>query len=106
MLLNQDVDPKQPEETATYVGDWRRFLAAIGSVTIASSAWAVVGGDGMLAIAGSAIGPDLKQTSVTLSSGTAGQVYTLRNTVTLSDGQVRRRYGVLEVVDEATLLRT
>lgn len=106
MTLNQDVEPKQPEESKYYSGDWRRKLAAFPGVTITQSVWAAIGGDGALTIGSQAIDGTGTQTSALFSGGTAGVVYTIRNTVTLSDGQVWRGYGVLEIATEATLLRT
>lgn len=104
-LLNQDVEPLIVGESKTYNGDWRRVLAGIaGAPTITLSAWVVVAGGAGLTIVGSAINVDGDITSVTLQGATAGVVYTLRNTVTLSDSQVLYKYGVVEVVDESTIL--
>lgn len=106
MTLNQDVEPKQPAENKYYTGDWRKRLAHFPGVTISASVWDIVGGDGALVKSNEAIDGAGTQTSVLLGGGTAGQVYTLRNSVTLSDAQVWRGYGVLEIATEATLLRT
>ncbi len=106
MTLNQDVEPKQPEETKYYSGDWRKKLAGLPGVTITASAWAIIGGDGVLTVTSPAIDGTGTITSALFGGGTAGSVYTIRNTVTLSDGQVWRGYGTLEIAAEASLLRT
>jgi len=106
VLINQDVSPKQPEEKRRYGGDWRARLAYFPGVTITNSSWSLVSGsDGALTISGAAISSDGQQTSALFSNGTAGVVYTVKNTVTLSDGQVWYGYGVLEIATEAALLR-
>lgn len=106
MLVNQSVSPKQPGETRKYGGDWRPALAKYPGVTITASSWALVPGtDGALSLGAAAINPAGDQTTVLLSAGTAGTVYTLRNTVTLSDGQVLNGYGALEIATEDALLR-
>lgn len=105
-LLTQDVAPKQPTETVAYGGDWRLRLARFPAVIISQSTWAAVTTDGALVLSGGAIDSSGKQTSVLISGGTAGYVYTVKNTVTLSDGQVWHGYGVLEIATEAQLLRT
>lgn len=105
-MLNQDVEPKQPAEAKYYTGDWRKRLAAFPGVTIVASVWDVIGGDGALVKSNEAIDGTGTITSVLFGGGTAGAVYTVRNSVTLSDAQVWRGYGVLEVAAEATLLRT
>lgn len=107
MLVNQSVSPKQPGESRKYGGDWRSALAKFPGVTISTSAWALVpGSDGALTLGASAINSAGDQTSVLVGSGTAGTVYTLKNTVTLSDGQVLYGYGALEVASEDAVLRT
>lgn len=106
MLINQSVSPKQPDEQTRYGGDWRARLSYFPGVTIVTSSWSLVpGSDGALSIGGSAISVDGTQTSALFTGGTAGTVYTVKNSVTLSDGQVWHGYGVLEVASEATLLR-
>lgn len=107
MLVNQSVSPKQPGETKKYGGDWRATLARYTGVTITASSWSLVpGSDGALAIGAAAINSAGDQTSVLLSGGTAGTVYTLKNVVTLSDGQTLHGYGALEIATEAAVLRT
>lgn len=106
MLINQSVTPKQPEEAVRYGADWRARLARFPGVTISASTWALVpGSDGLLSIGSTAISADGTQTSALFQAGTAGTVYTISNTVTLSDGQVWRGYGALEIATEAALLR-
>lgn len=105
MIINQDVDPKQPLEVTRYVGDWRpRLLARAPGETISQSVWAVLSPDSVLTTSGAAISSDGLQTSALFSGGTAGAVYIVRNTVTLSDGQIWVGYGLLRVEAEATLL--
>jgi len=107
MLVNQSVSPKQPGETRRYGGDWRATLAKFSGVTISASSWSLVpGSDGALAVGASAINSAGDQTSVLLSGGTAGTVYTLKNVVTFSDGQVLHGYGALEIATEDAVLRT
>lgn len=106
MLVNQNVTPKQPGESRKYGGDWRPALARFSGVTISASTWSLVpGSDGALTLGSTAINPAGDQTSVLVGGGTLGTVYTLKNTVTLSDGQVLYGYGVLEVASEEALLR-
>lgn len=103
-VVTQSVDPKQPDEVRIYVGDWRQRLAQFPGVTIQGSTWAVVIGSGLV-LSGPAIDAVKTQTSVTVSAGTAGETYFLRNTVTLSDGQTWHGYGALDVLSESALLR-
>jgi hypothetical protein len=106
MLVNQNVTPKQPGESRKYGGDWRPALARFPGVTIVGSAWSLVpGSDGALTLGTAAINGAGDQTSVLLGGGTAGVVYTLKNSVTLSDGQILYGYGVLEVASEEAMLR-
>lgn len=106
MLVNQNVTPKQPGESRKYGGDWRPMLAKFPGVTITASSWALVpGSDGALTLGAAAINPAGDQTSVLIGAGTAGTVYTLKNTITLSDGQTLYGYGVLEVASEEAVLR-
>ena len=103
-MLNQDVDVKQPGEAKIYNGDWRRGLAEFPGVLITSSTWQAVQGDGVLGVSLSAIHAAGNRTSFLATAGTAGQIYVLANTVTLSDGQIWKGYGLLRVETEATLL--
>lgn len=106
MLINQSVSPKQPDESRRYGGDWRARLAQWPGVSIVGASWSLVpGSDGALSIGGGAINGDGTMTSALFTGGTAGTVYTVKNSVTLSDGQVWHGYGVLEVASEAALLR-
>lgn len=104
MVLNQDVDPKQPNEIKRYGGDWRVKLAPYTGLTITGSTWAIISPDAVLTVSGGAIAPDGLTTSAMFQGGTPGSAYVVRNTVTLSDGQVWHGYGLLRVEAEATLL--
>jgi hypothetical protein len=104
MVLNQDVDPKQPDEIKRYVGDWRVKLAPYAGLIIVLSTWTIVSPDGALTTSAAAIAGDGLTTSALFSGGTFGTAYVVKNTVTLSDGQVWHGYGLLRVDSEATLL--
>lgn len=104
MLVHQDVESKQPEEIKVYIGDWRVRLYPYPGIIIVGSTWTVISPDNVLTITGSGIGPDGLTTCATFHGGTPGVAYTIRNAVTLIDGQQWRGYGLLRVDAEATLL--
>lgn len=72
---------KEPAEIADYDIDWSGRL---GSDTILTSVWAITVGDGVLVINSNSFLPT--RTKVWLAAGTAGVVYTLKNTVTTVNG--------------------
>ena len=77
---------KLAAETVDYGADWAPTLSRVGDETITDSAWALISGDVTVGV--DAIDADARGTSVRISGGTANTAAVVRNTVTLSDGQV------------------
>jgi hypothetical protein len=104
MIWNQEVDPKQPDEIKRYNGDWHVRLAPYPGLHIVASVWEIMSPDQVLTTSEPAIAVGGLYTSALFHGGTPGSNYNVKNTVTLSDGQIWHGYGLLRVDDEATLL--
>lgn len=91
---------KAPTEVADFSIDW---TSRLGTDTIATSSWAITGGDapatGTLAFSGGSSGTHTTtSTTIILAAGNLGVLYTLANTVTTAAGQT--------LVDSVQLLVT
>ena len=89
---------KDPRAVLNYTIDWTDW---IGSDTIATSTWAVTTyststvDTSVLAVNGTAVAVGNKKSIVTLSSGTVGNIYNVRNTiVTANDLKESRAFRV------------
>ena len=80
----------------TYGLDWTPLLSKIGDPTITGSAWAVLSGSAIVT-APQTVDPNGKIVYTRVSGGTANASTTIRNTVTLSNGQVWSCDVVLKV---------
>ena len=89
--------PKDPDSEEPYGFDWTPYLEELSaSETIATSTWAIDGGDSadvplpatVLTIESSGIVSGAKKTQVVLSGGTPGQRYRVRNRIATSSGAV------------------
>jgi len=79
----QELEPKTPDEVKDYGVEWADQL---GGATISSSDWTVPSG-----ITEDDADTDGTATVIRVSGGTAGQEYTLTNTITTSAGETLQR---------------
>ena len=75
--------------------NWAPTLGDLGDATIQGSSWALTQGDVTL----SAASYTAKTTSIRVSAGTSGE-HILRNTVTLSDGQILQQFAFIKVTSD------
>ena len=87
---------KDPEAVLIYTFDWTNWLgAADASETISTSNWSVdtIAGDSdPIVVSSSVIATGNKKAVITLTGGTAGNIYTVRNIITTSDSQTERKF--------------
>jgi len=84
---------KDPEATLIYTFDYTNWLAS--GEDISNSNWAVdtISGDGdPVVVSASTIHSGAKKVLLTLTGGTAGNIYTLRNTIVTDDSQTERKF--------------
>lgn len=86
------VEPKHPDESAIYSMDWSRHLNS--GATISTSSWTV---DTGLTKVGEGIVSGNTKTSVQVSGGQPGTEYACTNTVVTSDGETKKRIGIVRV---------
>lgn len=78
---------KSPTEVIDYGMNWAPTLSLLtGSPTIVSQTWTIVSGN--VTLGAQSIDADGKGTNVRVSAGTDGTEAIVKNTVTLSDGQI------------------
>ena len=83
---------KDPESTLQYTMDWTNWLATGETVSTSDFTVDAISGDSdALTVSGTSI-TDNKKCNVTLTGGTAGNIYTVRNTITTSDSQTERKF--------------
>lgn len=84
---------KDPEAVLIYTFDWSNWLASGESIT--SSNWtidAITGDTDALTVDSSIVHNNGKQCIITLSGGTAGNIYTVRNTIVTDDSETERKF--------------
>lgn len=86
---------KAPAEIIDYGMDWGPTLSRLNDPTISESAWALVSGDVVIGV--SSIDANGRGTRVRISGGTDATAAVIRNTVTLSDGQVLTEEAYLKI---------
>lgn len=86
---------KGPSDVIDYGMNWAPTLARLGDPTITVSTWTLVSGN--VVIGPDSIDADSRGTEVRISAGTDGTDAVLRNTVTLSDGQVLHEEAFVKV---------
>lgn len=86
---------KAPGDSIDYGMDWGPTLSKMGDPTIVSSAWTVVSGSVTLPVA--AIQAGSRGTLVRVAGGTDGSEAIVRNTITLSDGEVIHEEAFLKI---------
>jgi hypothetical protein len=79
-MMYPPLEQKTPTEIKDYGVDWNKFLGS--GITITTSVWDVPAG-----ITKDSDGIDGRATVIRLSGGTAGQNYTLTNTIVTSAGE-------------------
>jgi hypothetical protein len=84
---------KDPEAVLIYTFDWSNWLAS--GETITTSNWtidAISGDTDPLTVDSSIIHNNGKQTIITLSGGTEGNIYTVRNTIATDESETERKF--------------
>ena len=84
---------KDPEATLIYTFDWTNWLGS--GEEISTSNWtidAISGDTDALTVSSSIIVTGNKKVSVTISGGTSGNIYTVRNTIITDDSQTERKF--------------
>jgi hypothetical protein len=77
---------KDPADARTYSIDWSPWLAGLPTAdTIASSVWSLPAGVTLVAQANTTT-----KTSVRVSGGTTGTNYSISNTVTTTNGEIKK----------------
>lgn len=89
LILNR-VDPKDPAGDAFYSMDWAAYLNT--SATILTSTWST-----LLTTSNDSVLASGTETVVKLAGGVHGQDYTVKNTVTTSDGETIVAAGVVQI---------
>ena len=87
------VKVKDPDAVLNYTFDWDDEYLAAG-VTVSTSTWAV-SPTGTLTVDSES--ETSSTTTVVLSGGTAGQVYTVTNTITTSSSETEERSLIVRV---------
>jgi hypothetical protein len=86
---------KDPDAVLDYANDWSDGYLAAGE-TVLTSGWVVdVGSDTQLLITATSLASPI--TSATVSGGTVGQIYALRNRITTSGGRTEDRTWIIRV---------
>jgi hypothetical protein len=84
---------KDPDAVIDYANDWSDGYLAAGE-TVLTSGWVVdPGSDTQLLITATTLADPI--TSCTVSGGTVGQVYALRNRITTNQGRTEDRTWVI-----------
>lgn len=86
-------DPKDPDEIKDYEFDWAEIL---GTDTIASSAWLVASGSGLV-ITSPAASFTATTTTFWSSAGTLGETYSILNRITTAGGRTYDRTRKLKM---------
>lgn len=86
---------KSPAEIIDFGMDWAPTLSKLDDPTITGSVWAVASGD--VVLGATSIDADNRGTQVRLSGGTDGTDSIVKNTVTLSNGDVLEEKAYLKV---------
>jgi len=88
--------PKDPDSELTYTVDWTDWMPTGSTLsTVATTVSTISGDTDPLTIDGSGIVTSTEKAYVTLSGGTAGEVYTIKVTITTDNGDVDvRRFRV------------
>jgi len=84
---------KDPEATLIYTFDYSNWLGTGEQIT--TSNWtidAISGDTDALTVSASIIATGNKKTVITLTGGTAGNIYTARNTIITDDSQTERKF--------------
>jgi len=84
---------KDPEATLQYTFNWENWLATGEHITSSNFTIDSISGDSdPLVVSGQSIHSNTKQTNVILTGGTAGNIYTVRNTIVTNDTQTERKF--------------
>ena len=86
---------KDPEAVLIYTFDWSNWLASSESITTSNWTIDAISGDSALTkltVDSSIIHSNAKQTIITLSGGTAGNIYTVRNTIVTDESETERKF--------------
>lgn len=86
---------KTPGAAIDYGADWGPTLSKLGDPTIVSSVWSLISGDVTIGVSG--ISGGAQETLVRISGGTDGTEAIVKNTVTLSDGQILDEKAFLKI---------
>jgi hypothetical protein len=86
---------KAPSDSIDYGMDWGPTLSKMGDPTIVTSNWAVV--SGTVTLPAKAIAAGSRETLVRVAGGTDGTEAIVKNTVTLSDGQIIHEDAFLKI---------
>jgi hypothetical protein len=86
---------KAPGDSIDYGMDWGPTLSKLGDPSITLSAWAVVSGD--VTIPANTIAAGSRGTVARVAGGTDGTEAIVRNTVTLSDGQILHEEAFIKI---------
>lgn len=89
-LILNEVDPKDPAGDKFYSMNWAPYLNT--GATVISSTW-----DTRLTTSNTSVLASGTETVVKLAGGVHGQDYTVKNTVTTSDGEVIPAAGVVRI---------
>tara|TARA_R110000851_G_scaffold111960_1_gene235860 strand:+ start:2212 stop:2547 length:336 start_codon:yes stop_codon:yes gene_type:complete len=84
---------KDPEATLIYTFDYSNWLGSGEQITTSNWTIDAISGDAdALVVSSSTIHNNSKSVLLTLTGGTAGNIYTLRNTIITDDSQTERKF--------------
>lgn len=84
---------KDPESVLNYTFDWSNWLASGESITSTTfTVDSITGDSDPLTVDSYIIVSGNKKTQVVLSGGTAGNIYTVRNTIVTDESETERKF--------------
>ncbi len=84
---------KDPEAVLIYTFDWSNWLASGESITTSNWTIDAISGDAdPLTVDSSIIHSNNKQTIITLSGGTEGNIYSVYNTIVTDESETERKF--------------
>jgi hypothetical protein len=90
---------KDPAAQLTYTVDWTEWLLSGVTLSTSSFSASTISGDTAPLTIGTAVIIDNKRATAIISGGKAGEVYTVTNTITTSNGDTDRRRFRIRVLE-------
>lgn len=92
---------KDPAASLTYTVDWTDWLPTNTNLSTGSFTVSTIANDSNPVVVGASAVIDQNKSTVILSGGTAGEIYTVVNTITTDNGDTDRRRFRLRVLERS-----